>query len=150
MPHKLIPWDPISLIGNPTKSKEVNEHINGIKKFECLCEGVPSEARRPIEFDEFKNLLDVTRDPSVDTDDLHRCRMASVLTLQWQVIGRIDDTMKLEIDQISTNPSHAGTGNTQIEWSKNITEERDAAARGNSSFTKRSKAVCSACPWCLR
>jgi hypothetical protein len=33
MPRKLIPWDPISLIGSPTKSKEVNELINGIKKF---------------------------------------------------------------------------------------------------------------------
>jgi hypothetical protein len=127
MPRKLIPWDPISLIGNPTKSKEVNELINCIKKFECRREGVPSKARRPIEFDEFKNLLDVTRDPSVDTDDLRRCRMASVLTLQWQLIGRIDDMMKLKIDRISTNPSHAGTGNTKIEWSKNITEERDAA-----------------------
>jgi hypothetical protein len=37
--------------------------------------------------------------------------------------------MKLKIDQISTNPSHAGTGNTKIEWSKNITEERDAAEK---------------------
>jgi hypothetical protein len=127
MPRKLIPWDPVSLIGNPTKSKEVNELVNGIKKFECRCEGVPSQARRPIEFDEFKNLLDVTRDLSVDTDDRHRCRMVSVLTLQWQLIGRIYDMMKLKIDRISTNPSHAGPGNTKIEWSKKITEERDAA-----------------------
>jgi hypothetical protein len=127
MPRKLIPWDPISLIGNPKKSKELNGLINGIKKFECRREGVPSQARRPIEFEEFKNLLDVTHDSSVDTDDLCRCRMASVLRLQWQLIGRIDDMMKLKIDRISTNPSHAGTGNTKIEWSKNITEERDVA-----------------------
>jgi hypothetical protein len=127
MPRKLFPWDPVSLIGNPTKSKEVNQLINGIKKFECRREGVPSQARRTIEFDEFKNLLDVTRDPSVDTDDLRRCRMANVLTRQWQLISRIDDTIKLTIDRISTNPSHAGTGNTKIEWSRNITEERYAA-----------------------
>jgi hypothetical protein len=120
MPRKLIPWDPISLIGNPKKSKEVNELINGIKKFECRREGVPSQARCPIEFDEFKSLLDVTHDLSVDTDDLRRCRMASALTLQWQLIGRIDDTMKLNIDRISTNPIHAGTGNTKIEWSKTL------------------------------
>jgi hypothetical protein len=127
MPRKLIPWDPISLIGNPTKSQEVNELINRIKKFECRCEGVPSQSRSPIEFDEFKNVLDVTCDRSVDTDDIPRCRMASVLTLQWQLIGRIDDMMKLKIDRIFTKPSHAGTGNTKIEWSKNITEERYAA-----------------------
>jgi hypothetical protein len=76
MSSKLIPWDPISLIGNPTKSKEVNELINDINKFECRREGVPSQAQRPIEFDEFKNLLDVTRDPSADSDDLRLCRMA--------------------------------------------------------------------------
>jgi hypothetical protein len=105
----------------------VNELINGINKFECRREGVPSQARRLIESDKFNNLLDVTRYPSVDRDDVRRCRMVSVLMRQWHLIGRIDDIMKLKNDQIYTNPSHAGTGNTKIEWSKNITEERDTA-----------------------
>ena len=50
-------WDPIQKEGNPTRSSEVNDVITKVKKFEVRKEGVVSKARRPLEYDEFINLI---------------------------------------------------------------------------------------------
>jgi hypothetical protein len=73
------------------------------------------------------NVLDIVRDPEEEEDELKCCRLASVLTLQWHLIGRIDDMIKLKVDRVGANHNHPGTGSSKIEWPKNITEEREAA-----------------------
>jgi hypothetical protein len=127
MPRQLMTWDPVNNMGNPTRSLKVLKAINDVKKFEVRRQGTPTQVRRPIEYDEFLNVLDIVRDPEEEEDDLKRCRLASVLTLQWHLIGRIDDMMKLKVDRVGANHNHPGTGSSKIEWSKNITEEREAA-----------------------
>jgi hypothetical protein len=87
----------------------------------------PTQVRRPIEYDEFLNILDIARDPEEEEDELKLCRLVSLLTLQWHLIGRIDDMMKLKVDRVGANHNHPGTGSRKIEWSKNIKEEREAA-----------------------
>jgi hypothetical protein len=85
-PRKLMPWGPITSIGNPSRPREINDLVNETKKRKVRREGVPSKARRPLEFDEFKNLIEVSHDPEEKGDDLHRTRISSVLTLQWQLL----------------------------------------------------------------
>jgi hypothetical protein len=46
--------------------------------------------------------------------------------LQWQIIGRIDDFMKLAKSTLLFNPCELSTLNIKLNWSKNIREERDS------------------------
>jgi gamma-glutamyl phosphate reductase len=48
-----MPWDSVTLRGNPTKSTEVNDVINKILKHEVRKEGVPTRAVRTLEYNEF-------------------------------------------------------------------------------------------------
>jgi hypothetical protein len=75
-------------------------------------------------YSDFLNVLDIVRDPEEEEEYLKRCRLASVLTLQWHLIGRIEEMMKLKVDRVGANHDHPGMGSIKIEWSNNITEER--------------------------
>lgn len=124
MPRLTVPWDPIRKEGNPTRSEVVNKVIKSVKRFEVRREGVKSAARRPIEFEEFLNLLVLIR--SSHSQGMLKFLVSSVLTLQWHLITRIDDMMKLKFDSFSPNVQHPGTLLCQLRWSKNISEERDS------------------------
>ena len=54
-------WDEVSGRGNPTKSMKANQFIQDIVKMECHERGVSSQARQPIEFNEFLTLLQLAR-----------------------------------------------------------------------------------------
>ncbi|KAG9411958.1 hypothetical protein AC1031_017595 [Aphanomyces cochlioides] len=122
MPRRTLPWDPISCHGNPTRAEEVNKIIKAVKKSEVRREGVQSNARRPIEFTEFLNLLSIV----AVNPNTSKYMVSSVLTLQWHLIARIDDMMKLRFADFSPNIHHPSTLICQMRWSKNILEERDA------------------------
>jgi hypothetical protein len=125
MPRKNAPWDEIRKEGNPTRSVAVNALIKRVMKFEVRRQGVKSQARRPIEFLEFENLLTIIRKES-HYKEIERYRLSSILTLQWHLIGRVDDMMKLQFENLSYNPSHPFTLISQMRWSKNICEERES------------------------
>eukprot|EP00644_Phytophthora_capsici_P010217 jgi/Phyca11/9792/fgenesh1_pm.PHYCAscaffold_41_\ len=57
MPRVNTSWDPVTEQGNPTRSDAVNKLIKRVKRSEVRREGVGSNARRAIEFDEFLSLL---------------------------------------------------------------------------------------------
>ena len=118
-------WDPIRKEGNPTRSSEVNDVITKVKKFEVRKEGVVSKARRPLEYDEFINLMKMLRNDERLTME-ERFEASCVLSLQWHLIARIDDLMKLKFENISGNAQNNFTLLCKMRWSKNITEEREA------------------------
>ncbi|KAL8019420.1 putative DNA breaking-rejoining enzyme, catalytic core, integrase-like, catalytic domain superfamily [Plasmopara halstedii] len=124
MPRKSVPWDPIRQEGNLTRSDSVNMLIKQIKKAEVRKEGVASSARRPLEYMEFLSLLSTIRESNEKTETMRM--VCSVFTLQWHLITRIDDMMKLRFDNLAPNIQHSGTLQCQMRWSKNISEERDA------------------------
>lgn len=123
MPRENITWDNINASGNPSKSVDVNELIAKIKKHEVRKEGAASQAVRALEYDEFVNVLMVLR-TSERIPLEEKYRIASILTIQWHLIARIDDVMKLQLQNIQYNPSNNYTLNAQLSWSKNIMEER--------------------------
>ncbi|OWZ22772.1 hypothetical protein PHMEG_0002469, partial [Phytophthora megakarya] len=124
MPRSTVPWDPIRKEGNPTRSDPVNKVIKSVKRFEVRREGVQSAARRPIEYAEFLELLGLVR--ASTTKGWLKYLVGGVLTLQWHLITRIDDMMKLKFDSFAPNVQYPGTLTCQLRWSKNISEERDA------------------------
>jgi hypothetical protein len=109
MPRQLMKWDPVTNIGNLTMSKRVTKVIAKVKKFEVFRQGTSTQVQRPIESDEFLNVLDIIRNVLEEDDDLKRSCMASVLCCQWQMIGRIDNMMKLQLDCLGINHNHPGT-----------------------------------------
>ncbi len=52
--------------------------------------------------------------------------LTAVFCLQWQIIGRIDDVMKLAKRSLLFNPREPSTLNVKMTWSKNIREERES------------------------
>ena len=52
--------------------------------------------------------------------------LTAVFCLQWQIIGCIDDVMKLAKRSLLFNPREPLTLNVKMTWSKNIQEEREA------------------------
>ncbi|KAH9090707.1 hypothetical protein LEN26_018858 [Aphanomyces euteiches] len=125
MPRRMIPWDEIRREGNPTRSTTVNDVIKYVMKCEVRKQGVATKARRPIEFTEFLNALKIIRQ-SDEFSEIDRYRLGSIITLQWHLIARVDDMMKLRVGDFSFNPNHHFTLLCQMRWSKNITEEREA------------------------
>ncbi|ETP22302.1 hypothetical protein F441_04352 [Phytophthora nicotianae CJ01A1] len=65
--------------GNPTRSEAVNQLIKTVKRFEVRREGVLSSARRPIEYDEFRDLLTFVQNDGKQTQHY---KINSVFTLQ--------------------------------------------------------------------
>jgi len=123
-------WDEFSNRGNPTKSKDVNECIKSVMKSEVRKQGVNSAARRALEYKEFLNLLTIIRKNAFDEDQtvqgqLKWIRLLSLLTLQWQLIGRMDDMMHLNFSCLTTNIQFPFSLYSRLRWSKNIREERD-------------------------
>lgn len=124
MPLRNMTWDDIHLRGNPTRSAAVNDVIARVKKFEVRQEGVSSQARRPIEWEEFYLLLVLFRHLFADSDLWFF--LTAVFCLQWQIIGRIDDVMKLAKRSLLFNPREPSTLNIKMTWSKNIREEQES------------------------
>ena len=126
------PWDELSLRGNPTKSKEVNDCIKAVMKAEVRNQGVPMAARHAMEYKEFLNLLTIVRkkaniheNDEMECQSLKWCRLLSLLTLQWQLIGRMDDMVHMKFSNLTPNIEFAFSIKCKLRWSKNIREERD-------------------------
>jgi hypothetical protein len=124
MPLRSMQWDDIYERGNPTRSSAVNDVITKVKKYEVRREGVTSAARRPLEWEEFYLLLVLVRHLYADSDLWFF--LSAVFCLQWQIIGRIDDVMKLAKSTVLFNRREPSTLCVKMSWSKNITEERES------------------------
>ncbi len=95
--------------------------IELVKTYEVRGEGVPSQARRAIEYQEVLLLLVL-----VYSGRLLLPAILGVLCIQWQLIGRIDDVMQLGKSTLSHDLRFSDVLLVQMRWSKNICEERDS------------------------
>ncbi len=124
IPRKMMQWDDLKGGGNPTKSRIVNEVIKAVKKFEVRGEGKPSQAVRELQYEEMQQLLTLTKQGTVRA--VRNLKICSLLTLQWQLIARIDDVSHLRFSDIKPNLMHKFAVKCQMRWSKNISEERES------------------------
>lgn len=121
MPRKRQVWDYPSGKGNPTRSDEVNDMIEHVRRLETRKLGVPPKAVRPLEYGEFDNLLSLARKSPSEKRFFYIC----AATLQWQTISRVDDLMHFTYDNFLPSIEHPDVIMFKLNWSKNITEERD-------------------------
>ncbi len=117
-------WDDITQRGNPTKLAVVHMVIKNLKKREVRGMGVPPSARRAVDWDEFMCLLVGTClvFPSHDV----MLPMLAGLTLQWQIIGRIDDVIQLAMSTILKNSRYPFTLHIKMCVSTNIVCENQS------------------------
>ena len=123
-------WDNIHRLGNPTRSAQVNKVIKLVKKYEVRQQGVQSQARRPIEYNEFTKMLDEMRaNTEKETTAVEKRKYWStkcLFSLQWHMISRLDDMCHLCFENITNNPSFSFALCLRMRWSKNISEERES------------------------
>ena len=113
-------------IGNPTRSKQVNNIIAIVKKKEARGEGVPTNAKRPETIDEFRMSQNLLRECGAEhNDDLHSFKYPCMALTQFHVIGRIDDCCHLCMNDPHGHPRFPFALDLKVSWSKNVREERE-------------------------
>jgi hypothetical protein len=123
MPNRLMSWNVLNNVGNPTKSIVVNDLIKAIKKREVRKQGKASAARRPLEHDEFQNILLHLRGHA---DPIKRYALPGFFVFQYNLIARMDDTCKFKIENLTQCHDFDFALKGRLCWSKNVNEERDA------------------------
>lgn len=125
MPHRVSPWNQMSLFGNPTKSKEVNDVIKAVKKQEVRRLGKTSSTKRAMTQKEFIVALEFFKD---DPDFESNIRIPCMMLFQYHLITRCDDLGHFRTLDLSGHPdSHFSyfALSTKVHWSKNVLEERN-------------------------
>ena len=129
MPRKNMKWDPVTLTGNPTMSCEVNDLIRYVERAEVQGWGAPDQSRRALEWSEFINVLLCIRTFFATGTGATRALiypLLAILTLQWQLIGRIDDVMQLEKSCIARCYAYDFALTAQIKVSKTTKKKQDS------------------------
>lgn len=125
MPNRIAAWDRINMVGNPTKSTEVNELIKFVKRAEVRRTGRPSSTKRPLTQEEFRLVIATF---SARGDFQHRYRYCTMLKYQYHLITRCDDIANIQTLDLHghINPEYSHFAlQTKVFWSKNVLEERD-------------------------
>ena len=131
MINRIIPWNEISNVGNPTRSTELNDLIKKVKTSEVKKLGISSKARRALTHPEFVDTHGTlkrhkrTREGE-STNAIWNYGCVASLNFQFHLIARIDDTMHVKMDNIRQSTSFSYLLQTRLNWSKNVREERDA------------------------
>ena len=126
MPNRLMHWNQLATppVGNPTKSAAVNDLIKRVKKDEVRKQGKPSQARKAFTEQEYELAIG-----KMDTHEQEEIRLflAAIYRLQMSMVGRIDDTSKALVENLTPNNQHSEFSLLfRLCWSKNVHEERDA------------------------
>jgi len=88
MPNRLMSWNEVTEMGNPTKSREMNDLIKRVKKEEIRKTGKKSSACRGLAHGEYLSVQEVLRGRN---NDKERYLVPCVMNLQYNMIARLDD-----------------------------------------------------------
>jgi hypothetical protein len=125
MPNRLIVWTSGRNEGNPTRSIDVNNLIKRVKKKEVRKQGVASQCRRAITEAEFRAMQKILQ--KHDGDSLiWRYGLYALTNFQFHLLARIDDTTQVLVENLKIHDSFCNALKTRLNWSKNVSEERDA------------------------
>ena len=85
IPNRIPTWDPVTKIGNPTKSVDVNQLIKAVRKHEVRTEGAKSRVKRDLTKQEFLKAINLfTR----RNNFANRYRNTCMMKLQFHLIAR--------------------------------------------------------------
>ena len=122
MPNKHLGWNMVSLMGNPTRSPEINDLIKWVRRHEVHGEGVSLQARHALTLPEFRSLVGMA--PNSDTFNL-QVHIACILKFQVHLIARVDDAEHVLMSELQAHGLFNYTLRVHLRWTKNCLEERD-------------------------
>ena len=108
-------WNVTSNSGNPTRARIMLAFLARLQKHQTRRQGRPPQAKREMKVAEFKLAANMIQDS----------RWRNCMTLQMHLIGRGDDIHEMKTKNIHIHPTYDFCGETTVNWSKNVTEERD-------------------------
>ena len=107
--------------GNPTRSRQVHQFIQRLKRQQVRQQGRPSTAKRDMTLAEFTLAAEILE----SQDDWNSNRWLQAMRMQFHMIGRGDDVHHMETKSIHVHPKFDFALETSMMWSKNVLEERD-------------------------
>ena len=119
MPHH-GEWNNSTSHGNPTRDKSILKFIQDVKKFQVRRQGRASQVKRDMTLREFKKAIAI-----LEAGSSRNIRWTTCLKLQFHLIGRGDDAHEMETKNIRRHPHFDFALQTQLNWSKNVNDERD-------------------------
>ena len=112
MPDRLTAWVSVSNEGNPTRSIEVNSLIRRVKKKEARKQGKALQVKRPLTREEFQKMQHVFQ--SGDSNFLWKYGLSCLTKFQLHMIGRIDDTTQVLIENIQVQDFYPNALKTRM------------------------------------
>ena len=125
-PNRLMGWNDLTGVGNPTKSRQLNDLIKLVKKKEVRGQGVPSQARRPIRANEYCRVIRILKDESDEGNIFWKYGIPALMNFQFHLLTRIDCATQALVANLKPHPSVPSFLKMRLAWSKNVMEERDA------------------------
>lgn len=122
MVNRLMVWNEVNNVGNPTSCTQLNELIKHTKKMEVIKKGVQSQARRSINDDEFLKVMGILKG---GRSSIWKYGTTCLLNFQFHMITRIDDCVLCLMENIIVHPRFEFCLRTKLSWGKNVHEERD-------------------------
>jgi hypothetical protein len=123
MPNRLMVWNEISGVGNPTRSIALNNLIKCVKRKEVRGQGAPSMARRSIKEAEFHRVIELLKGSE---GIIKKYGIPAMMVFQFHMIARIDDSTQVTIANLCPHDHFTFCLKARMNWSKNVLEERDA------------------------
>jgi hypothetical protein len=123
MPNRLMVWNEISGVGNPTRSIALNDLIKYVKKKEVRGQGAPSKARRSIKDAEFRRVVELLKEEEGITK---KYGIPAMMAFQFHMIARIDCSSQVQIANLRPHDNFMFCLKVRLNWSKNVMVDRDA------------------------
>jgi hypothetical protein len=123
MPNRLMVWNEISGVGNPTRSIALNDLIKYVKKKEVRGQGAPSKARRSIKDAEFRRVVELLKGEEGITK---KYGIPAMMAFQFHMIARIDCSTQVKMANLCPHDNFMFCLKVRLNWSKNVLDDRDA------------------------
>jgi hypothetical protein len=123
MPNRLMQWNELSLVGNPTRCTEIGDFIRVLRTKETRGQGRPSCARASVDATEFESMHTIMREEGKDSRAKYGFR--AFLNVQNHFIARVDDTAKMFLENLQVAHGYDFILKAKLNWGKNVREERD-------------------------
>ena len=108
--------------GNPTRSTDVNNLIQRVKKKEVGKQGVSSKVKCAMAQAKLQRMQNILQNHNKN-HYIWRYGLYSLTNFHFHLIGRIDDTTQVLIENIWIHDSFPNALKTCLSWSKNVTED---------------------------
>ena len=123
MPNKLMQWNKLNGVENPTKSTEINKLIKSVKKLEVQKLGVVLKGRMPLTENEFWKIVKMQKES--EQGPTGEYGVPAQMCLQVHLIAKMDDSMTVLLENVGAHLHFPSCLKTRLKWSKNMREERD-------------------------